>query len=238
MKVLVTGASGGIGKAVCELFLGKGHSVFGMDIRPSSIEHPEYTHITADIADKFALPVIENVEILINCAGVQASDDDIDVNLKGTINVTEKYAFQKAIRSVLTIASASAHTGAEFPAYSASKGGLLAYTRNVAIRLAEFGATCNSISPGGVKTELNKPVMEDQKLWNQIMDVTPLKKWAEPEEIAQWCYFLTVINRSCTGEDILIDNGETHLNATFVWPKSGMVINETPDDLGLKDNSF
>ena len=219
MKILVTGASGGIGKAVCELFLEKGHSVFGMDIRPASIEHPEYTHVVADISDRLALPVIENVEILINCAGVQDSDDDIDVNLKGTINVTEKYAFQDSIRSVLTIASASAHTGAEFPAYSASKGGLLAYTRNAAIRLAKFGATCNSISPGGVKTKLNRPVMEDSKLWKKIMDVTPLKKWAEPEEIAQWCYFLTVINRSCTGEDILIDNGETHLNATFVWPQ-------------------
>ena len=95
----------------------------------------------------------------------------------------------------------------------------MAYTRNAAIRLAEYGATCNSISPGGVKTDLNRPVMEDSKLWKKIMDVTPLKKWAEPEEIAQWCYFLTVINRSCTGEDILIDNGETHLNATFVWPE-------------------
>ena len=219
MKILVTGASRGIGKAVCELFLEKGHSVFGMDIRPASIEHPEYTHVVADISDRLALPVIENVEILINCAGVQDSDDDIDVNLRGTINVTEKYAFQKSIRSVLTIASASAHTGAEFPAYSASKGGILAYTRNAAIRLAQYGATCNSLSPGGVKTELNKPVMEDPKLWKQIMDVTPLKKWAEHEEIAQWCYFLTVINRSCTGEDILIDNGETHLNATFVWPQ-------------------
>ena len=218
MKVLVTGASGGLGKDVCQLFLENGHSVFGMDVRPSSIEHPEYTHVVADISDKLSLPIIENVEILINCAGVQASDDDIDVNLKGTINVTEKYAFQKAIKSVLIIASASAHTGAEFPAYSASKGGLLAYTRNVAIRLSKYGATCNSLSPGGVKTELNRPVMEDQKLWKQIMDVTPLKKWAEPEEIAQWCYFLTVINKSCTGEDILIDNGETHLNATFVWP--------------------
>ena len=219
MKVLVTGASGGIGKAVCQLFLEKGHSVFGMDIRPSSIEHPSYTHVVADITDKLALPSIENVEILINCAGVQDSADDIDVNLKGTINVTEKYAFQKAIKSVLTIASASAHTGAEFPAYSASKGGLLAYTRNAALRLAQYGATCNSISPGGVKTELNAPVMEDPKLWKQIMDVTPLKKWASAEEIAQWCYFLTVVNKSCTGEDILIDNGETHLNATFVWPE-------------------
>ena len=219
MKVLVTGSSGGIGKAVCQQFLDNGHEVFGLDIREATIEHPAYTHITADISDGLRLPVIENVEILINCAGVQNSDDDIDVNLKGTINITEKYAFQKAIKSVLTIASASAHTGAEFPAYSASKGGLLAYTRNAAIRLAEYGATCNSLSPGGVKTDLNKPVMDDPKLWKEIMDVTPLKKWAEAEEIAQWCYFLTVINRSCTGEDILIDNGETHLNATFVWPK-------------------
>jgi 3-oxoacyl-[acyl-carrier protein] reductase len=117
------------------------------------------------------------------------------------------------------VASASAHTGAEFPYYSASKGGILAYTRNVAIRLAKYGATCNSISPGGVRTSLNNPVMEDPLLWKQIMDLTPLKKWAEPEEIAQWCYFLTVVNRSCTGEDILIDNGETHLNSNFIWPE-------------------
>ena len=219
MKVVVTGASGGIGKAVAQLFLGKGHSVIGIDRRESAITvDPSYSHIVADISRTESLPDIEGVEILVNCAGVQGSDDDIDVNLKGTINVTEKYAFQKAIRSVLTVASASAHTGAEFPAYSASKGGLLAYTRNVASRLAKYGATCNSISPGGVKTPLNDPVMNDPALWKQIMDVTPLKKWAEPEEIAQWCWFLTVVNRSCTGEDILIDNGETHLNATFVWP--------------------
>ena len=219
MKVLVTGSSGGIGKAVCQQFLDNGHEVFGLDIREATIEHPHYVHVVADIADRTSLPVIENVEILINCVGVQNSDDDIDVNLKGTINVTEKYAFQKAIKSVLNIASASAHTGAEFPAYSASKGGLLAYTRNVAIRLVEYGATCNSISPGGVKSDMNIPVMENPKLWKEIMDVTPLKKWAEVEEIAQWCYFLTVVNKSCTGEDILIDNGETHLNAKFVWPK-------------------
>ncbi|MBO4410451.1 MAG: SDR family oxidoreductase [Spirochaetales bacterium] len=219
MKVVVTGASGGIGKAVAQLFLGKGHSVIGIDCRESAITvDPSYSHIVADISKAESLPEIEGVEVLINCAGVQGSADDIDVNLKGTINVTEKYAFQECIKSVLTVASASAHTGAEFPAYSASKGGLLAYTRNVALRLAKYGATCNSISPGGVRTALNDPVMNDPALWSQIMDVTPLKEWAEPEEIAQWCWFLTTVNRSCTGEDILIDNGETHLNATFVWP--------------------
>ena len=219
MKVVITGASGGIGKAAALLFLENGHEVIGIDVRESDVMKNGYTHFIADISDKESLPEIPDVQVLINCAGVQDSADDIDVNLKGTINVTEKYAFQKAIRSVLIVASASAHTGAEFPLYSASKGGLLSYTRNVAIRLAPYGATCNSISPGGVKTDLNRPVMDDPALWKEIMDVTPLKKWAEPEEIAQWCYFLTVVNRSCSGEDILIDNGETHLNSTFVWPE-------------------
>ncbi len=217
MKVLITGSSNGIGKAAAKLFLENGHSVIGLDIAPASIADGNYTHCIADISKPETLPEIADVEILIDCAGVQ-SDDAIEVNLKGTINVTEKYAFQAAIKSVLVIASASAHTGAEFPLYSASKGGLLAYTRNAAIRLSKYGATCNSLSPGGVRTDLNKPVMEDPELWRQIMDVTPLKKWAEPEEIAQWCYFMTVSNKSCTGQDIIIDNGETHLNASFVWP--------------------
>lgn len=221
MKVLITGSSNGIGKATAELFLGTGHQVVGLDMAETSIVDPNYIHIRADISKKESLPEIGEVEILINCAGVQSEDSgyrDIDVNLKGTINVTEKYAFQRAINSVLIVASASAHTGAEFPAYSASKGGLLAYTRNAAIRLAKYGATCNSISPGGVRTDLNKPVMDDPDLWKRIMDLTPLKKWAEPQEIAQWCYFLTTINQSCTGQDIIIDNGETHLNSSFVWP--------------------
>jgi len=220
MKVLITGSAGGIGSAVAALFLEKGHSVVGIDVLPFSLEG-DYIHHVADVADASSLPEIDGCEIVIACAGVQNSTsacDDIDVNLKGTINTVEKYAFNSAIRSVLIVASASAHTGAEFPLYSASKGGLLSYTRNVASRLAQFGATCNSISPGGVKTDLNRPVMDNPELWNRIMDVTPLKKWAEPGEIAQWCYFLTVVNRSCSGEDILIDNGESRLNCRFVWP--------------------
>lgn len=218
MKVVVTGSSGGIGREIALLFLKEGHRVIGMDILPANIDNPNYTHFLSDITSQ--LPEIEDTEILINNAGIQGTDKDIEVNLKGTIQITEKYAFNKSIKSVLFIASASAHSGAEFPLYAASKGGLISYMKSTALRLAPYGATVNSISPGGVITDLNKPVMNDPKLWKEIMDVTPLKKWATPNEIAQWSYFLTVINKSMSGEDILIDNGEKNLNATFVWPLS------------------
>ena len=218
MLVLITGASKGIGQATAKKFLECGHTVIGIDLLPPSIKHPNYTHFVADVSKKGTLPNIKDVEIIFNNAGKQ-NDHDIANNLVGSMNVTEKYAFQNKIKSVLFNASSSARSGFEFPEYVASKAGLVGYMKNVAVRLAEFGATANSISLGGVLTDSNAPVMEDEESWNQIMDATPLKKWATLSEVAEWVYFLTVINKSASGQDILIDNGEFNLNSTFVWPK-------------------
>lgn len=215
MKILITGTSQGIGKAIAERFLTAGHDVIGIDRQAASIENAAYTHYECDVRDKEHLPVIEDVQILINNAGTQ-NEDDIDINLKALIYMTETYGVQPAIKSVLNIGSASAHTGAEFPEYCASKGGVLAYTKNVAMRVAQYGATCNSLDPGGVLTPLNQCVIDDPDLWAQIMDETPLKKWATPEEIAEWAYFLTVTNTFCTGQSILVDGGES-INYHFVW---------------------
>ena len=218
MKILITGSSSGIGKAAALKFLDNNHEVYGLDLKEATIIHPNYHHYICDISNKHSLPEIEGVEILFNNAGLQNSNDDIDNNLKGTINVTEKYAFQVNIKSVLFNASASATSGFEFPEYVASKAGMVGYMKNVATRLVRYKATANSISLGGVDTELNKAVMEDKKLWKKIMDVTPLKKWMSVEEVSEWIYFLTVVNKSMSGQDLLIDNGEFNLNSTFVWP--------------------
>ena len=215
MNVLITGTSQGIGEAIALLFLKNGHTVYGIDRQKQSITHASYTHYVCDVRDREHLPEIDDIDILINNAGTQ-NEADIDINLKALITITEKYGVREGIRSVLNIGSASAHTGAEFPEYCASKGGVLAYTKNVAIRIAKFGATCNSLDPGGVLTPLNECVMNDPVLWAQIMDETPLKKWATPEEIAQWAYFLTVVNTFCTGQCILVDGGES-INYHFVW---------------------
>lgn len=255
VNVLITGSSRGIGRAAAIKFLSEGCSVTGLDVLPSSIDDPSYTHFIADVSDPTTLPpllergtgarsarscadpihestpperapvprsasefVIAPDVIFIN-AGVQNSADDIATNLRGAINVTEKYAFQSAIRSVLFNASASARSGFEFPEYAASKAGLVGYMKNVAARLAPFGATANAISPGGVLTDSNKPVTDDPLLWQKIMAVTPLKKWATEQELAEWIWFLTMVNKSASGVDILIDNGESNLNSTFVWPE-------------------
>ncbi|MDO4735040.1 MAG: SDR family oxidoreductase [Lachnospiraceae bacterium] len=216
MKVLVTGSAGGIGKAICRKFLEEGHIVFGMDILPSDITDNNYTHIIHDIKNP-DYPAIEGIEILINSAGVATETaEDIAVNLTAVIELTEHYAFQESIKSVVNISSASALTGSEFPHYAASKGGLSTYTKNLAMRLAEYKATANSLCPGAVITDFNEHILKDEKLYQAVADESLLKKWAEPEEIADWAYFLACVNRSMTGENLLIDNGEA-LNFNFIW---------------------
>lgn len=218
MKVVITGTAKGIGRETAIKFLRRGHEVHGLDILDSTIskyEHGNYHHYISDVGNPDTLPGIENVEILINNAGVQNSDDDILVNLKGVINCTETY-LNKNMKSIVNLASVSATNGAEFPEYCASKGGVISYTRCIAKMVAKQGTTCNSISFGGVYTELNKSVIENNEAWKEIMDMTPLKKWCTVEEAAEWIYFVSVINKSMTAQDIIIDNGEMY-NHTFVW---------------------
>lgn len=220
MNVLITGSSCGIGRATALKFLDEGHTVFGIDILPPIAPlstRSNYKHYICDVSSN-NLPDLPAIDILINNAGVQDDETAIDVNLKGLIAVTEKYGLQKNIKSILMNASVSAHNGSEFPRYAASKGGVLAYTKYVAREVAKYGATCNSLSLGGVTTALNNPIINDEKLYKAVLDETLLKKWASAEECAEWIYFLTVVNKSMTAQDVLVDNGEI-MNQKFIWPE-------------------
>ena len=215
LRVVISGTSGGIGAATAEKFLAAGCHVYGFDVRGPVVIHPEYEHIQKDIRDPH-LPVFPDVHILICSAGTLTESEAIDVNLTGTMHFAEHFLANNALRSVLFIASASARNGAEFPRYVASKAGLVGYMKNLALKLASRGITCNSISPGGVNTDANQHILEDPALYEAVKAETLFGKWAEPEEIADLAWFLTVVNRSITGEDILIDNGEM-LKSNFIW---------------------
>ena len=224
-RVIISGTSSGIGKAVAELFafVRDDHSnlmydVFGIDKNPVDsdflIHAPNYHHYIADVRD--TLPDIEFPEIVIANAGTQEDDESIDVNLVGLINFCEAYADQPCIQAVCTVASASAHSGAEFPRYTASKGGVVAYTKNLALRVAKYGAVCNSISPGGVYTPINEHIVQDKNKLDAVLNEAILHRWASAEEIAQWIYFITAVNKSATAQDFLVDNGEM-ATSNFIW---------------------
>ena len=218
MNVIVTGSSHGIGKAIAKRFINAGHKVYGFDIEPATLEHPSYTHVVFDIGGSLqtAPSIVPDPHVLINNAGTLDESDAIAINLEGTIGFTELYENCESLRSVLFVASASARNGAEFPRYVASKAGLVGYMKNLALRLAPRGITVNSVSPGGVITSANAHILESERLYAAVLDETLLGKWAEPEEVADLAWYLTMVNRSITGEDILIDNGEM-LKSNFIW---------------------
>lgn len=215
MNVLVSGTSSGIGQAIAEKFLSKGHRVTGIDVAPSSIDRAGYTHLVCDIRSA-ELPEVDDLDIVVCNAGTLEEADAIEVNLTATIRFAQRYVESPTLKSVLFVASASARNGAEFPMYVASKAGIVGYMKNLALALAPRGVTVNSVSPGGVITPANAHILENETLYQEVLGETLLGKWAEASEVADLAYFLTVTNRSITGEDILMDNGEM-LKSNFVW---------------------
>ena len=214
MNALITGTGRGIGLAAAQKFLEAGHRVWGVDLSPAAVDHPAYTHVQGDI--RTVTVDVPDLHILVNNAGTLAEADALEVNLSGTMAFTERHLASPSLKSVLFVASASGRNGAEFPRYVASKAGLIGYMKNLALSLSKRGITVNSVSPGGVITPANDHILQNPALYDAVRRETLLGKWASAAEVADLIYFLTAVNRSITGEDILMDNGEM-LKSNFIW---------------------
>lgn len=173
--------------------------------------------------------------ILYNNAGIFAADDDsvtttgeevwhrtIDINLKGVF-LGCKYGVPAMLESgggsIVNVASFVALMGAAAPqiAYTASKGGVLAMTREIAVEFARKGIRCNALCPGPIDTPLLQELLADPARRERRLVHIPMGRFGQAEELAKAALFLASDDSSyMTGSALVVDGGIT---AAYVTPE-------------------
>jgi len=241
--VLITGANGGIGQAVVDLFLNEGWQVIGVDRRQEKVRQQKgFLYIEADISDpdkikkifaetKRFSPVLDAV---VNNAAIQISkpiletsveewDQTMASNLR-SVFFGAKFAhpFLRAAGGGAIVNVSSVHaiaTSANISAYAASKGGLLALTRSMAIEFSPDNIRVNAVLPGAVDTPMLRRSMKRgqfgeesiQTRLENLANKTVNGRVGTPQEIAQSIYFLADNTQSSfiTGQALVVDGGAT-----------------------------
>lgn len=241
--MLITGAAGGIGQATVQLFAGKGWRVIGVDRQPYGDNFPEDgLFIRADISNPQDVASIfdhtkgytDTLDALINNAAFQVCKPMLDTtveewdavmasNLRSVFLAAKlAYPMLKTCGGGAIVNVSSVHaiaTSKDISAYAASKGGLLALTRAMAIEFAPVNVRVNAILPGAVDTPMLRAGLNrdhagggtiDSRLENLAKN-TVSGKIGKPEEIAHAIYFLADETQSSfmTGQALVVDGGAT-----------------------------
>ncbi len=242
-SILITGAAGGIGRAAVHLFSDAGWRVIGVDRAPFDEEFPQNgLFIQSDISIGENLESIfaqahaftSSLNALVNNAAVQVTKPVLETsveewdavlasNLRSVfLGVKLAHPLIKAAGGGAIINMSSVHavaTSANIAAYAASKGGLLAFTRALAIEFAPDNIRVNAILPGAVDTPMLRAGMNRSHVsgadisarLDNLARKTVNGRIGKPEEIAQAIYFLADESQSSfmTGQAIIIDGGAT-----------------------------
>ncbi len=242
-SVVITGAAGGIGQASVKVFIKDDWFVFGIDRSSYPGKFPDSgLFIKADVAEEEDWNEIHskiskltnNIDGLINNAAIQITkplvetsveewDKVLNANLRSVfLSVKMLYPLLKLGRGGAIVNVSSVHavaTSKDIAAYAASKGGMLALTRALAVELAEDNIRVNAVLPGAVDTGMLRAGLNrdhagggsaEERLEN-LARRTVSGKIGTPEEIARAILFLTDNDRSSfiTGQPLIIDGGAT-----------------------------
>lgn len=224
--VLVTGVSSGIGRAQAQLFLENGWRVYGVDQskKPNLIGDFHFLQQDLTLALQSVFNWCPQVDVLCNTAGVlddykplleqtaQEIQEIFEINYVTPVELTRYYLTQMLkknsgiIINMCSIASSLAGGGGH--AYTSSKHALAGFTKQLALDYAEAGIQIFGIAPGSVKTKMTAADFEPGGLADWVANETPIKRWIEPEEVAELTLFLASGKaQSMQGEILKIDGG-------------------------------
>lgn len=170
---------------------------------------------------KYVIERFEKIDILVNNAGITSDgimmtmkkenwDKVLDVNLTGAFNCTKfvsKYMLKQRSGSIVNMASVVGLTGNVGQAnYSASKAGLIGFTKAVARELADRGIRVNAVAPGYISTDMTAVLSE--KVTEEMLSKIPMKTYGKPEAVASTVLFLASnMSEYITGQVINVDGG-------------------------------
>ena len=237
--VLITGATGGIGKSIAQKMKKNGARLILSGTKSNILDQisrelgSDTKTIITDLNSKEdilnlaqeAETIFGHIDILVNNAGITADnlflrmkdeewDKVINLNLSAGMRLTRqviKGMLKRKFGRIIFISSIVGYTGnAGQTNYSASKSALVGLTKSIALEVASRGITCNLIAPGFISTPMTDKLTDDQK--NKIIVNIPVKRLGTAEDISNGCVYLASNEASfITGTTLHINGGMSML---------------------------
>lgn len=227
---VVTGASAGIGKVICEHLLRDGYEVVALARRETDIRHPKLVSLSVDLSDRKATgeaaadiarrfevtTVVHNAGVIRPALLADVSLDDLDalldLHLGGAIQLVQAalpIMRAKKFGRVVLMSSRAALGLATRTSYSATKAGMLGMARTWALELAPEGITVNVVAPGPIRTDMFYDVIEKGSDKERAVAASiPVKRLGESEDVARAVdFFIDPANGFVTGQVLYVCGG-------------------------------
>lgn len=208
LQVLISGGCGGIGSAFARAFIAHGASVTVADLQVPSAEltaagaRYEPLDVTSDAAVQALAARVPQLNVLIHCAGklrrweehdVAVFREIVDIHLIGNMRLATAFRPHLAASRgcIINIGSMYSYFGApQIPAYASAKTAVVGLTKSLAVAYADDGIRVNAIAPGWIATEISRHGRENPEFNAKVMQRLPIKRWADPDELAGTALFL------------------------------------------------